>query len=118
MSPCGAPFDVATGSMQQRGVISRGCHPFPGLVGLHSSIQTSWPCPVACYDIGLTPEQRRAARSLSDLTVLDLPDDPLISALEEATRHRKPLAKAGKRIWPLGFARFCPCRAVSRSILD
>jgi len=92
--------------MQQRGVITLAdANYFPGLVGLHSSIQTSWPCPVACYDIGLTPEQRWAARSLSDLTVLDLPDDPLISALEEATRHRKPLAKAGKRIWPLWI---CP----------
>jgi hypothetical protein len=92
--------------MQRRGVITvADANYFPGLVGLHSSIQTSWPCPIACYDVGLTPEQRKAARGLSDLTLLDLPDDPLISALEEATRHRKPLAKAAKRIWPLWI---CP----------
>jgi len=92
--------------MQRRGVITLAdANYFPGLVGLHSSIQTSWPCPIACYDVGLTPQQQKAARGLSDLILLDLPDDPLISALEAATRHHKPLAKAGKRIWPLWI---CP----------
>ena len=92
--------------MQRRGVITLAdANYFPGLVGLHASIQTSWPCPIACYDVGLTPEQRKSAGNLPDLTILDLPDEPLIAALEEATRHRKPLAKAGKRIWPLWI---CP----------
>jgi len=92
--------------MQRRGVITLAdANYFPGLVGLHASIRTSWPCPIACYDAGLTPEQRKSAGSLAGLTILDLPDDPLIAALEEATRHRKPPAKPGKRIWPLWI---CP----------
>ncbi len=92
--------------MQQLGVVTvADANYFPGLVALHASIQTSWPCPIACYDVGLTPDQRRASRSLSGLTILDLPDDPLVFALDEATRQCMPLAKAGKRIWPLWI---CP----------
>jgi hypothetical protein len=37
--------------------------------------------------------------------VLDLPADPLIAELVEATRDAAPLAKPGKRIWPLWI---CP----------
>lgn len=78
---------------------------FPGLLQLHASIQTSDPCTVVSYDIGLTAEQRSSANRLSNLQVLDLPDDPLIAALIEATRDATPLAKPGKRIWPLWI---CP----------
>ena len=78
---------------------------FPGLLSLHASIQTSHPYPVACFDLGLTPEQRRTAERTPGLSVLDLPDDPLIDALQEATRDCAPLAKPAKRIWPLWI---CP----------
>ena len=92
--------------MPRRGVVTLAdANYFPGLVSLHASIQTSWPCPIACYDIGLTPEQRNEAERLSDLAILNLPDEPLIAALKQATRHCKPLAKASKRIWPLWI---CP----------
>jgi hypothetical protein len=60
---------------------------------------------VACYDIGLTVEQRRVAAAIPNLAILDLPDDPLIGAIQSATRHCAPLLKPGKRIWCLWI---CP----------
>jgi hypothetical protein len=78
---------------------------FAGLLQLNASIQSSWPCPVICYDIGLTPEQRFHAAGTTGLTILDLPDDPLIEKLALATQDCTPLAKPGKRIWPLWI---CP----------
>ncbi len=78
---------------------------YPGLLQLHASIQTSDPCPVLCYDIGLSAAQRDDANRRHNLQVLDLPADPLIAELVEATRDAAPLAKPGKRIWPLWI---CP----------
>ena len=92
--------------MQSRGVVTL-CDDnyFPGLLSLHASIQTSRPYPVACFDIGLTPDQRRAAERIGGLILLELPDNPLISAIQRATRGVAPLKKPGKRIWPLWI---CP----------
>lgn len=78
---------------------------FPGLLKLHESIRTSRPYPVACYDIGLTAEQREAAEGLDGLQVLPLPDDRLIASLRAATERRAPLRKPNKRLWPLWI---CP----------
>jgi hypothetical protein len=78
---------------------------FAGLLQLHASIWTSWPCPIHCYDIGLSDAQKIEAASIVGLTVSELPDDPLIAKLKEATRGAAPLAKQGKRIWPLWI---CP----------
>jgi hypothetical protein len=78
---------------------------YPGLLGLHASIQTSDPCPVFCYDAGLTAAQRADAVARENLHILDLPDDPLIAELVAATRDCAPLAKPDKRIWPLWI---CP----------
>jgi hypothetical protein len=92
--------------MRARGVITLAdANYFPGLLALHASIRTSFPVPVACYDIGLTEAQKRLAAGLEDLAVLPLPDDPLIGELEAATRRCAPLMKPGKRIWPLWI---CP----------
>ncbi len=92
--------------MIERGVVTL-CdrNYYPGLLQLHASIQTSYPCSVICYDAGLTPEQRAGAARRENLRVLDLPDDPLIAELIAATRDCAPLAKPGKRIWPLWI---CP----------
>ena len=91
--------------MRTRGVVCLADHNyFPGLLGLHASIQSSWPCPVACYDIGLTQEQRAEAARVG-IAILPLPDDPLIEALKGATRNVPALRKPGKRIWPLWI---CP----------
>jgi hypothetical protein len=90
----------------RRGVVTLcDANYFPGLLKLHSSIQTSYPCRIVCYDIGLTAQQRAAATQLKQLTVLALPDDPLIEELAIGTRDCIPLAKPGKRIWPLWI---CP----------
>jgi hypothetical protein len=78
---------------------------YPGLIRLHTSIQTSYPSTVICYDAGLTTAQRHDAGRRQDLHVLDLPDDPLIAELVTATRNCTPLAKPNKRIWPLWI---CP----------
>ena len=92
--------------MQPRGVVALAdASYFPGLLALHASIQTSFPTPVACYDIGLTPEQRDFAQALPNLEILTLPPEPLIAELEAATRRCAPLMKPGKRIWPLWI---CP----------
>jgi hypothetical protein len=92
--------------MHSRGVITLADETyFPGLLALHASIQTSSAYPVACFDAGLTPEQRRIAQQLENLIILSLPDDPLIAEIREATRGCAPLLKEGKRIWPLWI---CP----------
>ena len=41
----------------------------------------------------------------SQLAVLDLPDDPLIGAIQRATTDSAPLKKPHKRLWPLWI---CP----------
>lgn len=92
--------------MTLRGVVTLAdANYFPGLLQLQASIQTSWPCPIACYDIGLTPAQRSQADRIPGLTILDLPADPLIGAIQQATQTCTPLAKPAKRIWPLWI---CP----------
>ena len=92
--------------MSRRGVVTL-CdnNYYPGLRQLHASVQSSFPCEVICYDAGLTSEQRAAAATRSRLRVLELPDDPLIGELMRATEDCTPLAKPGKRIWPLWI---CP----------
>jgi len=78
---------------------------FPGLLQMHGSIQSSFPCAVIAYDAGLSAAQRASASTIPNLHVLDLPDDPLIEELRRATADTAPLAKVGKRIWPLWI---CP----------
>jgi hypothetical protein len=78
---------------------------YPGLRSLYASVQSSDPVPLVCYDVGLTAAQREEAGRLPELHVLDLPDDPLIADLQTATATSAPLAKPGKRIWPLWI---CP----------
>jgi hypothetical protein len=91
----------------ERGVVTLGdSNYYPGLLQLHASIQTSdSPCPVLCYDVGFTAAQREDASRRHNLQVLELPGDPLIAELIEATRDDAPLLKPGKRIWPLWI---CP----------
>lgn len=78
---------------------------FPGLLVLHRSVQESGPCAVACYDAGLTADQRAHAASLENLHVLPLPADPLVARIEAAMGQTPLLAKANKRVWPLWI---CP----------
>jgi hypothetical protein len=78
---------------------------FSGLVLLRRSVQESWPVPIACFDLGLTDEQLSFAESLSDLTVLPLPDTGLIRRIKSEFENATPLIKRIKRVWPLWI---CP----------
>ncbi len=90
----------------QRGVVTAcDAHYFPGLLALHASVQRCAPYEVLCYDLGLSADQRAQAARLTNLRVLELPADPLIDELIDATCDDTPLAKPGKRIWPLWI---CP----------
>jgi hypothetical protein len=90
----------------ERGIVTLcDANYYPGLLALHASVRGSDPCEICCYDAGLTTDQRADAARRDGLTILPLPDDPLIAALIEATRDAAPLAKPNKRIWPLWI---CP----------
>jgi hypothetical protein len=78
---------------------------FPGLLMLHRSVQESLPCPIACFDIGLSIEQKAHAAALRNLMILPLPADPLIPRIQAAMRAASPLQKPNKRVWPLWI---CP----------
>lgn len=78
---------------------------FPGLLMLHRSVQESLPCTVACFDIGLTSEQKARAASLRNLEILPLPADPLIQRIKTAMGSAPLLLKLHKRVWPLWI---CP----------
>ena len=92
--------------MRSQGIVTLAdANYFPGLLALHASIRSSFPVPVACFDLGLTEVQKLEARGREGLQILPLPDEPLIAELEVATRRCAPLMKPGKRIWPLWI---CP----------
>ena len=98
--------DSLLSQMSERGVVTLCDRTYyPGLLQLHASIQTSHPCRVLCYDAGLSAAQRDEASLRPNLEVLDLPDDPGIAEVILATRDDAPMAKPGKRIWPVWI---CP----------
>jgi len=66
---------------------------FPGLMLLHRSVQECWPLPIACFDLGITDSQRRAAREASGLNILPLPDADLIGTIRSTFESAEPLAK-------------------------
>ncbi len=78
---------------------------FPGLLMLHRSVQESLPCPMACYDAGLSTADRERAAAIHNLEILRLPHDPSIERIQVSMSLVPPLAKANKRIWPLWI---CP----------
>jgi len=78
---------------------------FPGLMLLHRSVQECWPVPIACFDIGLTAEQKRIALQAPNLDILPLPNSGPIETIRSAFENATPLAKKGKRVWALWL---CP----------
>jgi hypothetical protein len=78
---------------------------FPGLMLLHRSVQECWPIPIACFDLGLTDEQRRISRDVSGLTIMPMPDMSLVGTIMSVFGNAEPLAKQYKRVWPLWI---CP----------
>lgn len=92
--------------LAERGIITLADENyFPGLEMLHRSVQALSPLDVACFDLGLTAAQRAAAAATPRLTILPLPDSPLIERIRSAFAHAPRLAKAHKRVWPLWI---CP----------
>jgi hypothetical protein len=78
---------------------------FPGLMLLHRSVQECWPVPIACFDIGLTEEQKRTAGGVTGLDILTLPKTALLTDIKSVFGGAAPLAKKDKRVWPLWI---CP----------
>jgi len=77
-------------------------HYFPGLEMLYLSAQESFPVPVACFDVGLTDGQKaRAVRDYPGLSILPMPETADIAAVRRSFSDAQPLAKTGKRVWPL-----------------
>lgn len=92
--------------IRERGIVTLcDSNYFPGLLMLYKSVQESDPCPIVCFDAGLTGEQRVCGGKLNDLQILSLPDDPLIELIEAEMRSAPALAKVNKRTWPLWI---CP----------
>lgn len=78
---------------------------FQGLILLYHSIQNSYPVPIVCFDIGLSPDQKIwADENLPLLIIKDIPDDNLINTIK-SYNEKTTLAKKGKRQWPLWI---CP----------
>jgi hypothetical protein len=79
---------------------------FPGLMLLHKSVQETWPLPIACFDVGITDEQKAlAAEKCAGLRILPLPDVDLLTKIRSVFEAAPPLAKRDKRVWPLWI---CP----------
>jgi hypothetical protein len=92
--------------LAEYGVVTLADHNyFEGMLLLHQSIQEDWPVHLVCFDLGLTEAQRAAAQSLSNLTILPLPENPLIELIRAAFSDTPPLAKVHKKVWPLWI---CP----------
>lgn len=77
---------------------------FPGLSVLFQSIRESHPVEVACFDIGLTDEQREWAERTDGITILPIPETEDVLDVRRKEPGRK-LLKRGKREWPLWI---CP----------
>ena len=98
-----AGVDPASAS---RGVVTAcDANYFPGLLALYASVQASAPCPLLCYDLGLTSEQRIQAARQRNLVRSRAAARPANQALIEADARRPAAAKPGKRVWPLWI---CP----------
>lgn len=79
---------------------------FPGLMLLYRSVQEAWPLPIACFDVGLTEQQKAlAADQCHELQILPLPDVDLLATIRRIFEAATPLAKQNKRVWPLWI---CP----------
>lgn len=82
-------------------------HYFPGLETLYLSVQRSYGVPVACFDAGLTSEQKDVAqRRFPRLSILPIPETVDIAAIRAAFGDAAPLSKPGKRVWPLYICPF------------
>lgn len=86
---------------------------YPGLESLYCSVQTFFPVPLICFDIGLTEYQKTTiAQQYPLLKVVDLPDTEDVHLVMDSFQNMDPVSKPGKRVWPLWLCPFliinCP----------
>lgn len=82
-------------------------HYYPGIETLYLSVQQSHPVPITCFDVGLTEAQKAHARAHYPLLdIRPLPATPEIERIKAVFEGAQPLAKAGKRVWPLWICPF------------
>jgi hypothetical protein len=89
---------------------------FAGLMLLHRSVQECWPVPIACFDIGLTEEQKRTAGGVTGLDILPLPNTAILTEIKTAFGSAALLAKRNKRVWPLWSCPFLIAAAPFRRV--
>jgi len=90
---------------------------FDGLKLLNRSLQTDYPVPIVCYDLGLTEAQRRwAGSNMRDVEIREIPDTSDIRAIRQ-NLDGPPLAKREKRQWPLWICPFLIADAPFRRVL-
>jgi len=92
---------------KQEGIVTLADHNyFPGLEMLYQSVQQSYSVPIACFDVGLTEEQRAyAQQAYPDLQILPLPQNHAIQTIQNKL-NQQTLKKPGKREWPLWICPF------------
>jgi hypothetical protein len=78
---------------------------FQGLMLLHCSVRRCWPVPIACFDVGLTDEQREIAGDTPGLEILPLPKDGRIEKIKFRFATAPSKSKHNPRTWPLWI---CP----------
>jgi hypothetical protein len=78
---------------------------FQGLMMLYRSVRRCWPVPIACFDVGLTDEQRELAGDTPGLEILPLPQDSRIDKIKFRYADAPSVSKHNTRVWPLWI---CP----------
>jgi hypothetical protein len=95
------------GAAPEHGIVTLAdANYFAGLETLYLSAQESFAAPVACFDIGLTEEQKAQATKHAGLSILPLPQTADIAQVRRMFSDAAPLAKAAKRVWPLWICPF------------
>jgi len=78
---------------------------FPGLELLYQSVQETYPVPILCFDIGLTPEQRRYLSGHCPMVDVQRPPGDVVDRIRSRLPGG-PVPKEGKRQWPLWICPF------------
>lgn len=103
------PSAAATmASLRSEGVVTLADQGyFAGLETLYQSVQTVYPVPVLCFDIGLSDDQKALAKNEYEfLTIVPVPDTPQVREIREAFPESRDRVKSGKRAWPLWLCPF------------
>ena len=75
---------------------------FPGLELLCQSVRESFDVPVVCFDLGLDAAQlERARKKCPNLSIRPMPVNDDMASVRRVFENAGPLAKPGKRVWPI-----------------